>query len=66
LAFCLYKASRLEEATKVLNSLDTNKLSISQKTAYYFISSKVLWDLKKVTESREMLHNYLKCRKLNS
>jgi thioredoxin-like negative regulator of GroEL len=66
LAFCLYKASRLEEATKVLNSLDTNKLSTRQKTAYYFISSKVLWDLKKVTESREMLHSYLKCRKLNS
>jgi intergrase/recombinase len=65
LAYCLYKGSRLEEALKVLNSLDVNNLSPRHKTAYFFINSKVLWDLKKEAESRDMLQHYLKCRQLS-
>ncbi len=66
LSFCLHKVQRSEEALKVLNSIDPKQLSVEQLTAYYFINSKVLWDLKKTDESREMLHNYLKYRKLDA
>ncbi len=64
LASCLQKAKRFEEALKVLSSIDHESLPHAQKVAYFYINSKILWDLKKQEESREMLHHYLKLRQL--
>ncbi len=64
LASCLNKAKRPEEGLKVLKSLEEQKLSFDQKIAYFYIMSKVLWDLKETDASRETLHKYLKIRQL--
>lgn len=66
LSYCLLKARRLEEALKVLKTIEEKALSNDQRTAFYYIYSKVLWDLKQLDASREMLHNYLRNRKLNA
>ncbi len=64
LASCLNKAKRPEEALKVLKSIDEHQLSADQHVAFFYIMSKVLWDLKEVEASREVLHQYLKVRKI--
>ena len=64
LASCLHKAKRFEEALKVLTSIDHETLPHAQKVAYFYINSKILWDLKQQDESRKMLHHYLKLRQV--
>ena len=64
LSSCLHKAKRFEEALKVLSSIDHEALPHVQKVAYFYINSKILWDLKQQDESRKMLHHYLKLRQV--
>lgn len=65
LAYCLHKTKRFEEALKVIETLNEFTLEQHQKSVYYFIKSKVLWDLGQFQKSRQMLHHYLKYRKLD-
>lgn len=64
LTSCLHKVKRLDEALKVLKSIDENDLKQDQRVAYFYIYSKILWDLKQPEASREMLHKYLKNREI--
>lgn len=64
LASCLHKAQHLDEALKVLKSISEEKLPQDQRTAFFYIYSKTLWDLKQVDTSRQMLHKYLKSRQI--
>lgn len=61
---CLYKAKRCEEASKVMQSIDVTKLNHKLLVAYYYICSKVLWDLDQKPASRAMLQKYLTKRSL--
>lgn len=62
LAVCLHRAQHLDEALKVLKSIPEKDLTTDQNIVFFYIQSKVLWDLKQVDASREMLHKYLKIR----
>jgi len=64
LASCLNKSKHSDEALKVLKSIDEPTLSLEERVAYFYITSKVLWDLKEIKASRETLHKYLKIRQL--
>ena len=64
LASCLSKSKRSDEALKVLKSIDEQTLSLEERVAYFYINSKVLWDLKEIEASRKTLHKYLKIRQL--
>ena len=66
LASCLHKAKHFDEALKVIDSIDEVSLGQEQKIAFFYIKSKILWDLKQVEASRDMLHKYLKLRNLNA
>ena len=62
LTVCLHRAQHLDEALKVLKSIPEKDLTIEQTIVFFYIQSKVLWDLKQTEASREMLHKYLKLR----
>lgn len=62
LTVCLHKAQHLDEAMKVLKSIPAKDLTVDQNIVFFYIQSKILWDLKQVDASREMLHKYLKIR----
>jgi tetratricopeptide (TPR) repeat protein len=62
LTTCLHKAQHLDEALKVLDSIPEKDLTADQNIVFFYIKSKILWDLKQVDASREMLHKYLKLR----
>lgn len=62
LTVCLHKAQHLDEALKVLKSIPEKELTTEQNIVFFYIQSKILWDLKQVDASREMLHKYLKIR----
>lgn len=64
LASCLHQAKRQDEGLKVLQSINEDALTPEQKVGYYYIYSKLLWDLKQKDLSREMLHKYLKLRQI--
>lgn len=64
LTSCLHKVHRLDEALKVLKSIDEKLLRKDELVAYFYIYSKILWDLKQPEASREMLHKYLKIREI--
>ena len=64
LVFCLFQSKRFEEALKVLDSLKTDNFTQELLCVYYFLKSKSLWELGNFQDSRLMLHNYLKYRKL--
>ena len=62
LTVCLHKAQHLDEAMKVLKSIPEKDLTTDQNIVFFYIKSKILWDLKQVDASRAMLHKYLKMR----
>ncbi len=64
LTSCLHKVRRLDESLKVLKSIDEKSLKQDELVAYFYIYSKILWDLKQPEASREMLHKYLKIREI--
>ena len=59
---CLHKAQHLDEALKVLKSIPEKDLTVDQNIVFFYVQSKILWDLKQTDASREMLHKYLKLR----
>lgn len=65
LVYCLFQSKRFEEALRVLGSLNIENFSQEYLSVYYFLKSKSLWELGNFQDSRLMLHNYLKYRKLD-
>ncbi|MBP5191396.1 MAG: hypothetical protein J6Z25_02390 [Opitutales bacterium] len=62
LAFCLYRSKRFHKAQTVMLDLDLSQLPKEFRAVFFYINSKILWELGEKEPSRKMLHKYLQTR----
>ena len=62
LAVCLYRTKRFKKAQSVLSELDETMLSPKFRAAFFYIKSKILWELDHKDEARDQLQRYLRAR----